>query len=1071
MNYANPFSLSSHGSFLSPKETPSILTSFLSQNQSIRSAQSNPIKLSFIQHPKNPKKTDLASPRSKMVTLHEDRKLKNTNFERIKYVSEHSTTPYLCISKKHPQIRIPILPKLSPEPKMEVQRMPYINIMTEPTAAIEEHSDEGRSNGEKSMDNNRSDNLLYVSETSHNFEDQLSTSKLSLKSRFKSAVQKSFRSPPRKSLFNLLISHEFNTLQENERKSIQIKFEPGNQVLATKLIYRKKSKWRQQCIQTQEIKRHSRFINDEQFSISTKAFQRKINLIHGTNSRNLISIESFSLLPKSSRKSAISIVSKLQNNTLSGISDHTIDKNEESELHRNSNKESKPVKFNITVTFQNTDIAAYQFNKPKYTYHHNEEIQQLQSLSPKATPKILPMTLQQSNNHISLVSTKKLDYNSTFVNLKTKRLSRLSVQQGVTQEEVQKIEQQNEFNKPGLFFRVYYQNKLYKLMQKSNYTKENLVEIEQGFRPKFVSPNTNTIMSNAYTMMSTTEQGIRQRKITNEQLSDKIQFLGIKFPKYQIESEKPPFDYNNESSLEGSESSDDSESQVSLNQFLESPLNPNKPLEKNKKPSKRKKSLQEISNEQDDQTHFYNDQPTDQKFIELSTGSLVLIKKIREAFHIPLTIQPILNILESSAKNRLLSYSVSVCEDFHMEIVEDLDQIANQKLLKFQKNSQLNSMIFQAVQIRYSQILIGRYVSQTRMIDVEHQDPVVQTTILEIQEKNDQSQSNQSQSQFSQIKSQKMNSSKEAVKESNSKKPQTGGKIKQSQRYLTKQDSLQVQQYQSWNRRAMQSGDLSNTLQQSNQQNSNFFTQASTVLITKPTQTSQQSVFRVMSSKHIDLNSSQQDASSSLNSSQNEETPQSGQVQKSSQTQTQNQTQPQQPQLIQVQASNQISSGRNLRCLDEDSQQELHEQFDLDHLQNNMNQLSMQMHSLRMRTHIKESSRRQKLDQIQQIKLAIYDHNYTEFIDNIQFIPEAQLDTPLQNGNTFLILAAQCGCSEIVHELIKRGADINIQNDDGNTAVHLALAYGHYKIADLLMEAGGSTHIINRKGQNAWGIL
>ena len=39
-----------------------------------------------------------------------------------------------------------------------------------------------------------------------------------------------------------------------------------------------------------------------------------------------------------------------------------------------------------------------------------------------------------------------------------------------------------------------------------------------------------------------------------------------------------------------------------------------------------------------------------------------------------------------------------------------------------------------------------------------------------------------------------------------------------------------------------------------------------------------------------------------------------------------------------------------------------------------------------------------------------------------------------------------------------------LKKDDGNTAVHLALAYEHYKIADLLMESGGSTHIINRKG-------
>ncbi|CAK73970.1 unnamed protein product (macronuclear) [Paramecium tetraurelia] len=465
------------------------------------------------------------------------------------------------------------------------------------------------------------------------------------------------------------------------------------------------------------------------------------------------------------------------------------------------------------------------------------------------------------------------------------------------------------------------------------------------------------------------------------------------------------------------------------------------------------------------------------QFIELSTGTLVILKKIRETFHTPLTIQPILNILESSAKNILLSYSASVCEEFPMELVQDKDQIAIQKLLKFQKNSKLNSMAFQAIVMRYSQILIGRYLCSTRIIDFEHQDPVVQTTIQEQLETNDQSSSIQQQQQTSQIKSQKKSSNKDSGKDSINKKNQTGGKMpQQSQRYLTKQESLQVNQLQQWNRKAMQSGDLSNTLQQSNQQNSNLFTQTSTILITKPTQTSQQSVFRVMSSKHIDLNSSQQDMSSSLSSPQEEtpqsgqviKTPQSGQVVKTSQTQQQHVTQ----------ASNQIQSGRNLRSLDEDSQQDLCEVYNSHHLKNNANCLSMYMNSLRMRTHIKESSRRQKLEQIQQIKLAIYDHNYTEvlnqeyqFIDNIQFIPETQLDTPLQNGNTFLIMAAQCGCIEIVHELIKRGADIDIQNDDGNTAVHLALAYGHYKIADLLMESGGSTHILNRKGQNAWGIL
>jgi len=44
----------------------------------------------------------------------------------------------LYIQKKKHDIHIPLLPKLSPEPKIESARVPFINIMTEPTITIEE---------------------------------------------------------------------------------------------------------------------------------------------------------------------------------------------------------------------------------------------------------------------------------------------------------------------------------------------------------------------------------------------------------------------------------------------------------------------------------------------------------------------------------------------------------------------------------------------------------------------------------------------------------------------------------------------------------------------------------------------------------------------------------------------------------------------------------------------------------------------------------------------------------------------------------------------------------------------
>ncbi|CAD8052815.1 unnamed protein product [Paramecium primaurelia] len=561
-------------------------------------------------------------------------------------------------------------------------------------------------------------------------------------------------------------------------------------------------------------------------------------------------------------------------------------------------------------------------------------------------------------------------------------------------------------------------------MQKSNYTKENLEEIEQSFRP--------TIMNNPFTFMSTIEQGIRHRKITNESLADKIQFLGIKLSKYQIQSEKLIFDHNNETSQDKTESSDDSELEVSLDNFLDSPLNHNiRNIIKNKKPSKRKRSLLEISNQQNNQNYFFNDLPSDQK--QLSTGTLVIIKKIRDAFHITLFFQPILKILEFSAKNMLLSYSVSICEEFHMELRQDKDQFANQKLQKFSKNLFMNSMIFQAIEIRYSQILIGRYLCSIRMIDVEHQDPVVQTTNIEKQEKNDQQQSIQLQKTI--LIDQKLDkiSRKDSVNESNNKKPQTVIKMKQqSKRNLRKQDSLQ-KSCAIW-RFFKQSIKVKLIKFQFFHLNFNCFN--------NKTHISQQSMFRVMSSKHIDLNSSLQDISSSLSSSQNEET----------------------LNLFKFQTHHKYNCNKYSKHPIKYTLVQIYIIW-MKILSKIYMQLLKYVHEF-----IKNENSNygifKKQNQIKFNKL-----NWPSKIIKIQNL--------LIISNLFLKLN-QTLLFKIEIRFLFQLLNVDVsklcmtqqkKKDDGNTAVHLALAYEHYKIADLLMESGGSTHIINRKGQNAWGIL
>lgn len=64
-----------------------------------------------------------------------------------------------------------------------------------------------------------------------------------------------------------------------------------------------------------------------------------------------------------------------------------------------------------------------------------------------------------------------------------------------------------------------------------------------------------------------------------------------------------------------------------------------------------------------------------------------------------------------------------------------------------------------------------------------------------------------------------------------------------------------------------------------------------------------------------------------------------------------------------------------------------------------------------------------------------------------------------QNGQTPLIIAAEKGNVEIVHELIKRNVQVNIQDEDGWTALIAACKEGHYDIVKELLECGAKVQL------------
>ena len=71
-------------------------------------------------------------------------------------------------------------------------------------------------------------------------------------------------------------------------------------------------------------------------------------------------------------------------------------------------------------------------------------------------------------------------------------------------------------------------------------------------------------------------------------------------------------------------------------------------------------------------------------------------------------------------------------------------------------------------------------------------------------------------------------------------------------------------------------------------------------------------------------------------------------------------------------------------------------------------------------------------------------------------------------GNTKLHDAVRAGNISLVYELIEKGADVNAQNQWGNTALHMAAEYGLYRVSktlsSVLLSAGADPHIKNVEG-------
>ena len=94
---------------------------------------------------------------------------------------------------------------------------------------------------------------------------------------------------------------------------------------------------------------------------------------------------------------------------------------------------------------------------------------------------------------------------------------------------------------------------------------------------------------------------------------------------------------------------------------------------------------------------------------------------------------------------------------------------------------------------------------------------------------------------------------------------------------------------------------------------------------------------------------------------------------------------------------------------------------------------------------------------------------FTNNIDQVIACIEkgANLDLQEKYGETALIRAISCENYKIVELLIEKGANLDLQDDYGRTALIKAIFYVNYNIVELLIEKGANLDLQDKDGETA----
>ena len=117
----------------------------------------------------------------------------------------------------------------------------------------------------------------------------------------------------------------------------------------------------------------------------------------------------------------------------------------------------------------------------------------------------------------------------------------------------------------------------------------------------------------------------------------------------------------------------------------------------------------------------------------------------------------------------------------------------------------------------------------------------------------------------------------------------------------------------------------------------------------------------------------------------------------------------------------------------------------------------------------------------QRDKILLYEHfiyytHFSEFDKLIHWLKKSSkymdLNYKFENGDTLLHLCVRHSVPHFIYKfLITHGINVNAQNNQGDTVLHLAAKYHKYKTIDFLIKMGASEYIYNKMRKMCWECL